>query len=138
MKVEECGVDTWSVSWYLAEGSPGERAMEALATIPTRRGAMSGRGCPRTPGRMVPSLSAGVRRGAAGRGFVGPAERSVAHGRASRGSAWRSRLRLDKRKAADRWYGDGSRYRRPGRAGVRRLDVTANVGFEKAGEGLSV
>lgn len=33
----EAGIDTWSVCWYLQEGSPGARAMEALATRPAKR-----------------------------------------------------------------------------------------------------
>lgn len=38
--IEAAGVDTWSVCWYLGEGSPAHRAIDALATKPGPRSKM--------------------------------------------------------------------------------------------------
>jgi hypothetical protein len=35
--VESAGVDSWSICWYLREGSSAQRALEALATVPAPR-----------------------------------------------------------------------------------------------------
>ena len=35
--IEAAGVDTWSVCWYLGEGSPAHKAIDALATVPAAR-----------------------------------------------------------------------------------------------------
>lgn len=36
-EVEDAGIDTWSIAWYLKPESSAEKAMEALATVPAPR-----------------------------------------------------------------------------------------------------
>ena len=136
--VDSAGVDTWSLCWYLGEGSPAHRAVEALATDPAPRS------------RMVPEAVANHRVGffagsrllfAEGHpcedGLAGPAEMHAAFDAVVTGLADRgvgvplrdSRL-VGGPAAADRVSGEGF-------AGVRRLDSTVDLRFDDPLDGLA-
>lgn len=141
LPMREAGIDTWSLGWYLREGSPAARAMQALATQPVARG------------RVIPDEIAGHRVGwfpgsrllfAEGHpvddALAGCAELPVAAERLS--EALGDLGILPPRHALapiQNGRGDllpvigGS-----GFAGVRRFDSTFNRGFVDGAEGVTV
>lgn len=144
MSVEAAGVDTWSVAWYVREGSAAHRGMESLATQPAARSrlipeAVAGHRVGWFPGsRMVfaegrPGGEEGLARAESLPGVVGALRERVrdlgvplpAHdyhpGGVPDGKLRRSAV-----------LGDS------GFAGVRRLDATADLVFDHAFEGLAV
>ena len=136
--IEQAGIDTWSPCWYVGEGTAAERAIDALATVPSKRG------------RLVRDEIDGHRIG-----WV-PSSRLVyaeghpgADGRLARGEALSERLERLEGSLAD--YGvpiptgrsaRGSKIaqvdERPGRAGVRRLDITADLRCDNGPAGLAI
>jgi hypothetical protein len=136
--IEQAGIDTWSPCWYVGEGSAAHRAIDSLATQPTRRG------------RLVPEEIDGHRLGWFPESRLLYAEGHPAgSGRLAHGEALGERL--EALEGALRDYGvpvvtgsarGGSQLLgtddRPGRAGVRRLDITTDVRCEDGGTGLAV
>ncbi len=144
MSVAAAGVDTWSIAWYLREGSSGEKAMRQLATDPAARS------------KLLPEKIAGHRVGwfpgsrlvfAEGRpggeeGLCDPRElpgvaRLLADAVRDRG------ISLPRHDYRPGGIPDGAVRRSPllgdsGFAGVRRLDSTVDLRFDTPGEGLAV
>jgi len=145
LKVAQAGVDTWSPAWYVEEGSRGERAMRALASVPSKMGL-----------RLVPESVAGHRLGwYPARGLV------VAEGHPGGerlGSpddlpavllgleeaigdygvplpTFQDRKRFS---VEDGPNFSGEYVHRRGFAGIRRLDATADLRFESRSEGQAV
>jgi hypothetical protein len=130
--VEQAGVDTWSPAWRVREGSAAERALTALASVPSKRS------------RLLPEAIAGYR--------VGwfPRERLVfaeGHpGGDALGCPDALPAELDRLSTALSDYGLGlttqpanwDRPGSPGLVGVRRLDATCDLRFESTSEGLAV
>lgn len=135
VQVRQAGIDTWSPCWYVGEDSPAHRAMEALATQPVARG------------RLIPDEIAGHRVGwfpssrlvyAEGH----PGEGGLGHPDAlmDRLSALSTAIRdvgvpLPEGRFCDEWV---TGQRRPGLAGVRRLDATVDVGCDSPEIGLAL
>lgn len=144
VKVEGAGVDTWSPAWYVGEDSPAARALDALATVPTRRG------------KLVADPILGHRIG-----WVPAARLAFAEGHPAEAVGTEGLLSPDLLPEA-LWrvwdactdYGlllpeglpvgplrvgpvevreDG----RPGFAGVRRCDATVDLRFDSSAEGLA-
>lgn len=134
--LERAGIDTWSPCWYVGDDSPAARAMRSLATAPAARGSflMPGdvagyrvgwfpgqrlvfaEGHPAGDGELAPvrSLPAALARLVVDLGDVGV---PVPVGNARR--PWR-----------------GSEMR-PGFAGLRRLDIAADLRFAKPRHGTA-
>lgn len=138
--IRSAGVDTWSVCWYLRDGSAGHRAMESLAT---ERAARS---------RLLPEEVAGHRVG----WFPG-SRMLFAEGRPEEGLCASERLPEALERISEGLQDRGilapSYPLRPvlgpgldsrpvlggsGFGGVRRLDSTVDVAFDDPAEGLAV
>jgi hypothetical protein len=131
LRVEQAGIDTWSVAWRIAEDSPAARAMTALASVTVRRGralpdSVAGHRVGWFPGHRL--LFAEGHPGEDGR-LGSPAELAAVVERVTRGLA-------DCGIQAPRDYAPFDRQGSTGFLGVRRLDVTADLRFENASVGL--
>lgn len=122
--VAAAGIDTWSPCWYVEPESKAARAMEALATVPTKRGRFIPDSIDGHRVGWFPRSHLVVAEGHPGGEVLGlPAELGVALRRLE--SATRDvGVPLPTAKSRVRW-GDGAR--RPGLAGIRRLDATVDV-----------
>lgn len=138
--IAEAGVDTWSLCWYLGEGTPGTRAMEALATEPTARGKMLpeevvGHRVGWFPGSRLLFAEGHPREGGLGRSEdLLRAADSVSETLCDLGVLL-PRYRLLPLVGADgirRALGDS------GFAGVRRLDSTVDLHFDDPVQGLAL
>lgn len=141
MIVEQAGVDTWSPAWYVREGDRAARALDALCNVRVPRG------------WAMEELVAGHRVGwFPGAGLVW-AEGHPGGDRLGRGDElpdvlWRIEeelhdrgVPLDVGRTHHRWGGPRKSQladRLPGFAGVRRLDVTADLRFSSGADGLAV
>lgn len=138
--VKAAGVDTWSVCWYLQEGSKRHRAVEAMATERAPRS------------RLIPEKIEGHRvgffpgsrllfaeghpnpEGLAGSDQLVPAFDRLVEGLRDRGiepPSYRSRPQAYGLGKETRALGDS------GFAGIRRLDSTVDLAFENPAEGLA-
>jgi hypothetical protein len=135
LSVIAAGVDTWSPCWYLREGSAAERAIESLANVRAKRGRVMSEsiqghrigwfasermlyaeghpggenlGCPDDLPQVLEELAGGI----------------VDYG-----------IPLPDGLTLDPWLVDE---RRPGFAGVRRVDATCDLAFDVGGEGMAV
>lgn len=138
--MEAAGVDTWSVCWYLREGSPGERAMQAMATVRAARSnlieqdvaghrvgwfpgsrMLFAEGHPSSQGlckaEQLPVALEQLRSDLGDLGILPPAYRFLPVGGAL---------------GVARPFTGGS-----GFGGVRRLDCTVDLAFDRAAEGLA-
>jgi hypothetical protein len=129
------GVDTWSVAWYVDSESAQRRALDALATEPSRRS------------KLLPESIRGHRVGlfpgvglAFAEGHPDP-ERLCPPGQLPEAleqltaSLREVGIVLPRSPTRTPWPGRG---RRPGFAGIRRLDLTADLHFDSGSEGLAV
>ena len=138
MKVGAAGVDTWSVAWYVEPDDVAYDALEAMATVPAGRGA-----------RLLPDEVEGHRVGwfpAAGLAFAEGHPRPG--GLAGAGDLVPAFERLD-RALRDRGihftpgrsrgipHGASRPVAASGFAGVRRLDLTVDLYFERGCDGLA-
>lgn len=137
------GVDTWSVAWYVDPDSPARRALDALATQPAARS------------KLIPESISGYRVGL----FPGPSMVYAEGHPDPEGLCPPNRLpgeferlvgvladcgievprgRSLPARRLPRPGDDGSwEVRRAGEAGVRRLDLTADLAFDSGAEGLA-
>lgn len=122
VEVLQAGVDTWSPCWYIDGESPAAHALTALATQPAKRG------------RLVPAQIAGHRVGWFPGSNLVYAEGHPAPGRLAAAEELESGLVALEGAIADygiklptTMYRDNVLSVRPGRAGVRRLDVTVDM-----------
>jgi hypothetical protein len=126
VKVQSAGIDTWSPCWYVGEDTPAARAMTALATQPTARG------------KLIPGDVDGHRVGWFPSSQLVYAEGHPVDDRLGSGSDLAPRLEslttalgdlgvpLPLGRTGMTLSSDLSGVRRPGLAGVRRLDVTVD------------
>jgi hypothetical protein len=130
--IEAAGIDTWSVCWYLADGSPAQRAMDALAT---ERAARSRLLREQIEGHRVGWFPASRMVFAEGH----PDEDGL--GRADRLPAVQERLEaalgergvdVPRHRLTRPWGSSGD-----GRGGLRRLDATVDLRFDSPAEGLA-
>lgn len=135
----EAGIDTWSVCWYLVDESPACRAMESLATIPAKRSRLIdteivghkvgwfpgsrllfAEGHPSTQGlckaRDLPGALHAVAEGLADLGVIPPAYALFPEAGP---------------------HGPNAALGGSGFGGVRRLDATVDLVFDRPSEGLA-
>lgn len=135
MRATAAGVDTWSVSWYMESDSFASHAMERLATEPGPRS------------KLIPEAICGHRVGwFPGAGLMFAEGHPSEEGLCAPGALPEAHRRLCE---ALQDYGIvlpiGRAPRIPrkgaavvgGEAGVRRLDLTVDLQFDSAGEGLA-
>jgi hypothetical protein len=138
--VKAAGVDTWSVCWYLEVDSPASRAMERLATVPSARSklieeSIEGHRVGWFPGTRLlfaeghPGGEDGL---CPGNGLPGALER-VSGGLVDRGILpptfpLQPRFGRDNRPMKQGGVGFG---------GIRRLDSTVDLHFDRPAEGLA-
>lgn len=130
--IEAAGIDTWSVCWYLADGSPSQRAMEELATERAVRSS------------LLPEMVEGHRVGwFAGSRMVFAEGHPDAEGLAAPPALPAVLQRLETALADRGVKVPAHRLTRPigqagdGRGGVRRLDSTVDLRFVDSAEGLA-
>ncbi len=138
VQVATAGVDTWSPCWYVEEDSPAAKAMGALATKPTRRG------------KLIPDLIDGHRVGYFPSSMLIYAEGHPGEdGGLGSPAGLEDRLEtlLEAMGAVGIPLPRGHAHRgsvmagvrdRPGLAGVRRMDATLDLVFEKPADGMAV
>lgn len=138
-RVTAAGVDTWSVCWYVGSDSTASRALSGLATLPGARskllppesirgyrvGWFPGVGLAFAEGHPSPDGLCPPRQ-------LGQAFESLVEDLADLGLAVpRSRVRKGWTRRSGTPVPDGF-------AGIRRLDLTADLAFSSASEGLAV
>jgi hypothetical protein len=130
--IEAAGVDTWSVCWYLRDGSSGQRAMDELATERAARSrllpeSINGHRVGWFPGsRMVFAEGHPDPDGLAGASCLPDVVEGLEIALADRGV----QVPLHRLTRPVGMSGDGF-------GGVRRLDATVDLRFESAPEGLA-
>jgi hypothetical protein len=143
--VEQAGIDTWKPAWYVKEGSPAERAMRELATIPSARS------------RMIEDPLLGHRIGwhqgsrmvwaeghpaeALGQDGLGAADDLPMALCALEQTLWDFGIPVEPKIARSAWGRvpmPQTADQLPGFAGIARLDATADLRFDTAAEGLAV
>ena len=135
MRVAQAGIDTWSPCWYLAEGSPAERAMRSLANVRVKRGwvieeSIGGHKIGWFPGSRLlyaEGHPGGDRLGCP-EDLPEVLERLV-------GDVEDYGIKLPAGRTLDQWRVPE---RRPGFGGVRRCDATCDLAFDSGAEGIAV
>lgn len=130
------GVDTWSPCWYVDPESTAARAMDALATQPTRRG------------RMIPEKIGSYRVGwfpaqqlvyaeghPGGDGHLARAGELEDAMHDLRSNLADHGVQLPEGNARDLWQPPE---RRPGLAGLRRLDLTVDLAVDRGVDGVAL
>lgn len=141
MKAVRAGVDTWSVAWQVEPKSVAEHAIEGLATVPSARGVrlpekVNGYVVGYFPGSRL-AFAEGHPFGRQG-SLTPPKELRHAFDDLV-GNLADVGIHFDGGKRRGRWRpppGEGAI--RSGFAGVRRLDLTADLAFDRGAEGLAV
>lgn len=142
--VAQAGVDTWSICWYLGEGSAPAKAMEQLATEPAPRSRLladkvAGHRVGWFPGTRLMFAEGHPEADGLARAdsLVGAADRVAAELRdrgilpPHRKYAPHAKVGPDGRQVGFRALGG------TGFGGIRRLDSTVDLSFDDPGEGLA-
>ena len=135
--LDRVGIDTYSPAWYVGEGSPAARALDQLATNRASRGSM-----------LLPRPVAGHRVGwfpgthlvfaeghLAGEGQLGPVSALPGAVAAIAAAIRGVGVPLPEGRSLRPWRAPE---RRPGFAGLRRVDAAADLRFEDPALGLAV
>lgn len=142
--MEAAGVDTWSPAWYVGQDTPAARALDGLATVPTRRGTLIAEPIAGHRVGWIPAVGLAYAEGhpsaaLGGEGLLAPdrlpeALHGVWDACTDYGLLLPEGLPVDSlRIGAVEVREDG----RPGFAGVRRCDATVDLRFESKAEGLA-
>jgi hypothetical protein len=140
LTVEQAGIDTWSPAWYVRDGDRPSRALNALCSVKIPRGyAMPDKVAGHKIG-WFPSHGLVFAEGHPGGDRLGTGDELPAVLWQLESALWDLGVQLEPARTHSRWAGVRKAQaadRLPGFAGVRRIDVTADLRFERGADGLA-